>query len=196
MDPDTAAVTVAPVLVIGTVMKTATLAPGAKVTGAVVDTTPLIVMIGVKVTVAAALLLSVNVVVTFVPGTPAGRLARLTAGSAYSTASRSVALLLPVLLSGVLVATVEVPNRLVVLVLLGRVVTKLAVKLAPGAKLPGTMKVFMSPLLKVTVPTTPVATPVAAALLVKVTIPVMTLPPGALAGKSMLVVMSAAVPPI
>jgi hypothetical protein len=102
----------------------------------------------------------------------------------------SLALLLAVLVSGVAVATVLVPTKVGVAVLLGTVAVKLKGPLvAPGARLP-TVKVRISPLLRVTVPITAVAVAVAVALLVKLTVPVTIEPPGALAGRSMIVVTS------
>ena len=88
-------------------------------------------------------------------------------------------------------ATVLVAARVGLAVLFGAVVVKVVVKLAPGARLPGTVKVLTSPLLKVTVPITALAVAVALALLVKLTVAVTTEPPGALAGRSMAVVTSA-----
>ena len=110
--------------------------PGASVTGARLVTTPLITTCGVKVTVALPLLLRVSVVVTVVPGLPEGIGLTATPGSASSTTSVSVPVLLVLLLSGVLVATVLVALSAALALLLGTVVVKLCTTLAPGARLP------------------------------------------------------------
>ena len=191
----TLAVTVAPVVVSGTVIGALWVWPGASVTGASVVVTPLITTTGVNVTVVLPLLERVTVVVTVVPGLPEGIGFTSTPGSLNSgvvcspPAWLSTSLLLAVLLSGVVVATVLVASSTAPIVL-GTVVVKVCVTLAPGARSP-TVKVRTSPLLRVTVPTVALAVVPAAALLVKVTVTVTTLPAGAVVGRSTSVLTSA-----
>jgi hypothetical protein len=192
------AVTVAPVVVSGTVIGAlCVLCPGASVTAARVVVTPLTTTTGVKVTVVLPLLLKVTVVVTVVPGLPEGIGLTCTPGSLNSGVScsppawLSTSLLFAVLDSGVGVATVLVPSSTVPVVF-GTVVVKVLVTLAPGARSP-----------RVKVCTSSVGQGHRAhhragrrgraplALLVKVTVTVTTLPAGALAGRSTSVVTSA-----
>jgi hypothetical protein len=92
--------------------------------------------------------------------------------------------------SGVLVATVLVPNSSAVTPIFGTVNVNTRDTLAPGARLP-TTKLMTWPFDRVTVPTELVAVAPAVALFVNVTVPLAAVPTWAFAGNAIDVITSA-----